>query len=87
MSYTTSSIDSCYSNVYGGIMRATTYKVLSDSFNKRIYVNLRLKQIDSDIIGNVTIRTYGILQNFNYLEFLLDSHIQKKSWMIKLGYY
>ena len=78
MSYTTSSIDSCYSNVYGGIMRATTYKVLSDSFNKRIYVNLRLKQIDSDIIGNVTIRTYGILQNFNYLEFLLDSHIQKK---------
>ncbi len=55
-------------------MRLTSYKLLTDFEEHKVFINLRLKslRVSPEEIKQVTIRIYGILQNYEYLNFLVD---------------
>ena len=62
-------------------MRNIAFDVLNDVNEKKIFVNLRLKDLDSNNcdINNITIRVYGVLQNYNFLEYkVLETTKDKK---------
>ncbi len=54
-------------------MRYTAYNILRDFEEHKVFINLRLKKLtnsDEDI-KQITIRVYGILQNYDYLNYIL----------------
>ncbi len=55
-------------------MRLTSYKLLTDFEEHKVFINLRLKSLEAspEDIKQVTIRIYGMLQNYEYLNFLVD---------------
>ncbi len=61
-------------------MRYTTYRIIKDFEEKQIYINLRLKQLkkEQEEIKNITKRVYGIVQNYDYLNFLVDELTEKR---------
>lgn len=61
-------------------MRLTSYKLLSDFEEHKLFVNLRLKNLNipSEQIKQVTIRIYGILQHYDYLNFLVEQTTKDK---------
>lgn len=60
-------------------MRDIVYKLLLN-YEKGSFLNLSLKQLklDETIQKNVTIRVYGIVQNYIYLDYILDQKTDKK---------
>ncbi len=54
-------------------MRLTSYKLLTDFEEHKVFINLRLKalQMPVDEIKQVTIRIYGVLENYEYLNYLV----------------
>ncbi len=61
-------------------MRYTTYRIIKDFEEKQIYINLRLKQLNKEPeeIKNITKRVYGIVQNYDYLNFLVNELTEKR---------
>lgn len=61
-------------------MRLTSYKLLTDFEEHKVFINLRLKQLNNqpEEIKQITIRIYGILQNYEYLNFLVDQTSKEK---------
>lgn len=59
-------------------MRENVYKLILDYEKNQTYLNLKLKEIQSDNIAQITIRVYGIFQNYLYLDYLVDELVEKK---------
>lgn len=67
-------------------MRKLAFKVLYEYYTYDTFLNLALKNIDSEKIENfnqVTIRVYGIVQNDIYLNFIVDQLTQRKKLDVK----
>lgn len=61
-------------------MRYTAYNILRDFEEHKVFINLRLKKLtnsDEDI-KQITIRIYGILQNYDYLNYLISETTKGK---------
>ncbi len=61
-------------------MRLTSYQLLSDFEEHKVFINLRLKnlKLSPEDIKQVTIRIYGILQNYDYLNYLVAETTKDK---------
>lgn len=61
-------------------MRYTAYNILRNFEEHKVFINLRLKKLtnsDEDI-KQITIRIYGILQNYDYLNYLISETTKGK---------
>ncbi|MGL5021298.1 MAG: transcription antitermination factor NusB [Mycoplasmatales bacterium] len=62
-------------------MRKMVFEILKEFKEEKTYLNLKLKNLkyDDNKIRNITIRVYGVVQNFNFLEFkILEVSKDKK---------
>ncbi len=61
-------------------MRYTAYNILRDFEEHKVFINLRLKNLTSsdEEIKQITIRIYGILQNYDYLKYLISETTKGK---------
>lgn len=61
-------------------MRKNTYLLLHNYKTYGTFLNLALKKLslEEQIQKNVTIRTYGVVQNEIYLDYLLDLNLERK---------
>lgn len=55
-------------------MRKVCYKILRDYEQHTTFVNLALKKVDNEKypVNQIAVRVYGILQNYQYLDYLID---------------
>ncbi len=61
-------------------MRYTAYNILRDFEEHKVFINLRLKKLTNsdEEIKQITIRIYGILQNYDYLNYLISETTKGK---------
>ncbi len=61
-------------------MRFTTYKIIEEFENEQIYINLRLKNMRKtpEEMKQITIRVYGIVQNYTFLKFIVNETTKPK---------
>lgn len=60
-------------------MRKTVFDILLEHKKEKTFLNLKLKNLNPDAdVKNITIRVYGIVQNYQYLEFKVDEVTKDK---------
>lgn len=59
-------------------MRKIAFKVITEVEENNSFVNLALKDIESQYMSQITIRVYGYLQNKLYLEYLVNEMVDRK---------
>lgn len=59
-------------------MRIKTYNILRQVINDGGFANLILKNVNHERINQITIRVYGILQNYFYIDYIVTELSEKK---------